>query len=420
MNFREYLKALNFRKITKDVSPKYEMAAILKELEGHPVHFTKMNVVGNIFSTPELLAQSIGLDSFKEWIPRLIEAQANLGKLNEKGPQGDLHPIEITDLPVLTHYEKDAGAYITSGAVIAQRGKRRNASVHRVLIIDKNTLVLRIVRRHLYEMFMDAKERGENLPISICLGIPPAVQISAATSLPADQYELEFAAALIGGKLDVHQGLPESEIIINGQLSCDKEIDEGPFYDIAQKYDKIRKQPVFNIESIRAKKDYIYHALLPAAKDHVFLMGQPKVPFIYKEIKNAGIDVKSVYLSPGGFGWLKAIVSINKKSEEDVKKTSDAVIKAHSSVKYVIITDADVNITDTFEVERAITLNTLYGKNNPMILENVRGSSLDPRAKDDMGSKMIINATKPIKTNMLIFEKGNIPISESRLKELLS
>ncbi|MFX1451054.1 MAG: UbiD family decarboxylase [Promethearchaeota archaeon] len=419
MNFREYLKTLKFREIKKDINPKFEMAAILKELDGTPVFFSKLNVVGNIYSTLELLSQSIGLKSFDEWIPKFIEAQSQLVRLIEKGSSKDMHPIEITDLPVLTHYENDAGPYITSGAVIAQRGDRKNASVHRILIIDENTLVMRIVKRHLYEMFMDAKEHGEDLPLSICLGIPPAAQIAAATSIPADQYEMEFAAALNGGTLEVFQGLPDSEVIIRGQLLHDEEIDEGPFFDIASKYDIVRKQPVFKIDSILAKKDFIFHALLPACNDHLFLMGLPKVPLIYQEIEHSQVDVKNVYLSPGGSGWLKAIVSINKKSEEDIKKAADAVLRAHKSVKYVIITDDDIDITNTLQVERAITLNSLFSKNNPIILENVYGSSLDPRAKDDIGSKMILDATKPLQKRELSFEQGKIPITQKRLKELL-
>jgi len=418
LNFREYLNTLDFKKINKEISPKFEMAAVLKELEGKPVHFTKRNVVGNIYSTPQLLANSIGLNSFNEWIPAFITAKS--GKLIEKGKQPDMKSLKITELPVLTHYEYDAGPYITSGAVIAQREGRKNVSIHRILIIDEKKLVMRIVKRHLYEIFMDAKEHGEDLPISICIGIPPAAQISASTSLPAEYFELEFAAALNGGELDVYNGLPESEIIIQGRLLHDVEVNEGPFVDISGKYDIIRKQPLFEIESVKVKKDYIYHALLPAGNDHIYLMGLPKVPLIYQEVKNSGVSVKNVFLSPGGYGWLKGVISIKKISDKDIKKTIDAIIRAHKSIKYIIITDEDVDVTDPIQVESAVTLNALYGKNNPIIMENVRGSSLDPRAKDDIGSKMIIDATKPLKHEKLSFEKGNIPIPEKRLKELLN
>ena len=420
LNFREFLKTLKFHEVKKAISPKFEIAAALNELDGTPVVFKKLNIIGNIFSSPLLLCQSLGLKSFTEWIPKLIEAQNNPGRLIEKGEPEDMQSIKITDLPVLTHYQHDAGPYITSGAVITERGERQNASVHRILIIDENFLVMRIVRRHLYEIFIDAKEHNEDLPLSICIGIPPAMQISAATSIPADQSELNFAAALNGGELDVYHGLPESEIIIRGKLLCDKEVDEGPFADITGKYDIKRTQPLFEIDSVLAKKDFIYHALLPAAKDHIFLMGLPKVPFIYQAVKNAGVAVKNVFLSPEGFGWLKAIVSIEKKSEKDIKKTADAIISAHNSVKYIIITDSDVDIINPTQVENALILNSLFGKNNPIILENVRSSSLDPRAIDEKGSKLIIDATKPLQRDNLSFERGKIPISQKRLKELLS
>ncbi len=418
--FREFLQTLKFREVNREISPKFEIAAVLNELDGQPVLFKKLNIVGNIYSSPSLLCQSIGLKSFAEWIPKLIDAQNNPGRLIETGAAKDLHSIKITDLPVLTHYQNDAGPYITSGAVIAERGKRKNASVHRILILDEKQLVMRIVRRHLYDLFTDAKAHGEDLPLSICIGLSPAVQISAATSIPADQFELNFAAALTGGELEVYHGLPESEIIIRGKLLCDKDVDEGPFADITGKYDIQRKQPLFEIDSVMAKKDFIFHALLPAAKDHIFLMGLPKVPFIYQEIKNSGVAVRNVFLSPGGFGWLKAIVAIDKKGEGDIKKIVDAVISAHSSVKSIIITDNDVDITNSTQVENAIILNALFSKTNPLILENVRSSSLDPRAVDERGSKLIIDATKPLQRDNLSFERGKIPVSPKRLKDLLS
>lgn len=284
MNFREFIKILEPIHIEEKVDLKYEAAGILKDLDGTPVYFKKYKMIGNIYSSPDLFSNSVGLKDFSEWIPFFLKARYNFGKLVEKKPTFKTKKISILDLPILTHYEKDAGPYITSDALIAKKDNKTNVSTHRILILNETELTLRIVRRHLYSMFMDAKEHGEDLPVDVCIGVPSSVQIAAATSLDPLENELELASALEGGQLDLINGLPESEIIIKGKLLHDKTADEGPFVDITGKYDIIRQEPILEIDEIIAKEDYIYHALLPAGQDHQFLMGLPRVPIIFDEV----------------------------------------------------------------------------------------------------------------------------------------
>ncbi|MHC1592248.1 MAG: UbiD family decarboxylase [Candidatus Helarchaeales archaeon] len=418
MNFREFLSLLDFKEFHQEFNLKFEVAALLKKFEGIPLKFSKQRIVGNIYSRPQFLLKGLGLKEFSEWIPHLIKARKNLGKLEEKGPQKDLEKTTLMSLPILTHYEKDAGPYITSGAVIATRNGRKNASVHRILPIDETHLTLRLVHRHLHEMFMDAKEHGEDLPVSICLGIPPSVQIAAATSLAAEEYELEFAAALDGGNLQVHDGLPESEIVIHGRILHDVVHPEGPFLDITGKYDIIREEPVIEISEVRARSDFIYHALLPASNDHLHLMGLPRVPFIHEELVKFGVTPSNIYLPPGGFGWLTCLIGISRETEFQLNGFIDAVLKGHYSLKKIVILDDDVDLTDPIEVERAIVLNCKFSRENPLILENVKGSSLDPRAEGDIGTKIIFDARRPKNQDPQKFEKGKIPVPPSFFDDL--
>ncbi|MFX1297986.1 MAG: UbiD family decarboxylase domain-containing protein [Promethearchaeota archaeon] len=418
MNFREYIKTLNPIFIDEEVSLKYEIAAILNKLDGTPVYFSAYNLIGNIYSTPDLFAQSVGLSNFSEWIPFFLNARYHFGKMIKATQIPKMKRISVDDIPILTHYEKDAGKYITSDALVATRHEKTNVSTHRILILNKKEATLRIVRRHLYAMFIDAKEHGEDLPIDICIGIPPSVQIAAATSLDPLENELELAASLEGGELPTINGLPESEIIIKGKLLHDKFVEEGPFYDIAEKYDIVREEPVVQIDEILAKENFIYHALLPAGKDHKFLMGLPRIPIIFDEVKKLGVDIKKVHLSPEGFGWLKTIISIKKKSDADIKKVLEGTIKGHYSTKLIIVVDDDVDVMNESEVQKAITLNTKFDKTNPIILTEVKGSSLDPRAEGDLGSKMLIDATKPLQFRKESFEQGKIPFDDTKFTKI--
>jgi len=418
LNFREYIHTLTPFIVDEEVDLKYEVAALLKHYDGVPVYFSHYNLIGNIYSTPELFAHSVQLPNFSDWIHFFLKARYNFGKIIESSLSSPLQKISIHDLPILIHYEKDAGPYITSDALIATWDNHTNVSTHRILILNESELTLRIVHRHLYSMFMDAKAHGEDLPVAVCIGIPPSVQIAAATSLDPSENELLLAAALEGGYLHLFNGLPDSEIVIKGKILQDKVADEGPFVDITGKYDIIRKEPILEIEEIRAKSDFIYHALLPAGQDHQFLMGMPRIPMIYDAIRQQGVAVKDVYLSPEGFGWLKTIISIKKRDETDIKKVLEGTLSAHYSTKIIIVVDEDVNIRDEREVQRAITLNTWFDLHNPIVLTDVKGSSLDPRAKDDRGSKILIDATKPLSSQTSSFEQGKIPFDETKFKNL--
>ena len=418
MNFREYIKTLNPYYIEEDLDLKFEIAAILKKLDGDPVFFPKHNMIGNIYSSPDLLARSVGLKDFSEWIPFFLKARHNFGKLVEHDKFPKMKSISINDIPILTHYEKDAGKYLTSDCIIATKNGRTNVSTHRILILNEKELTLRIVRRHLHEMLNEAKDHGEDLPVDICIGVPSSVQIAAATSLDPLENELEIAAALEGGELKIKDGLPESEIIIKGKVLQDKVADEGPFLDITSKYDIVRKEPVFEIEQVLAREDFIYHALLPGANDHQMLMGMPRVPIIYDEVQKLNVDVKKVYLNPDGFGWLKTIISVKKKGSEDIKKILDGTLKAHYSTKIIIVVDDDVDVTNDSEVQKAISLNTRFDENNPIILTDIKGSSLDPRATGDSGSKILIDATKPRDYVKESYEQGKIPFDESKFDKL--
>lgn len=417
MNFRDFVSCLEFKKFDQIFDVKYEIAAILKKFEGIPVNFLKQRIVGNLFSRPDFLVKGINLEHYSQWIPTLIQARKKLGTLKEQGPAPDLNSINLEDIPILTHFGKDAGPYITSGAVIVSRENRRNASIHRILPISDKKLTLRIVRRHLYEIFMDAKEHGEDLPVAVCIGMPPAVQIASSTSLAADEFELEFAASLNGGSLNVYKGLPDSEIIIRGKILQDEVHEEGPFLDITGTYDIIRKEPVLEIEKIDAKSDFIYHALLPASNDHVHLMGLPRIPFIHEQLIKRDIKPLGIYLPPEGFGWLTCLVSVPQGKELDVNVLVKAILEAHYSVKRIVILDDDVDLTNSQGVQQAITLNTKFTQKNPIVLERVKGSSLDPRADGDLGSKIIIDARKPSGDNPQKYERGKIPVPSTFLQQ---
>ena len=415
MDFKSYVEKLSDEnrlvKITKPVSIRYEIAALMKKLDGKPVLFDnveghEMKVVGNVLSSMDLLTQSIGIKK-EDWISTMIRAIENPGEvvISSSNRFTYLEP-DLDVLPILTHYLKDPAPYITSDVILAQFGNRRNASVHRLQKLGKDRMVGRIVEgRDLHSMYMAAKEQNEELPIAITIGNKPSVLIAGSTTVSRDLYELGIASALEGKPIEVVKGKTndieypiDTEIVLEGRIQPNETVKEGPFLDLTETYDVVREQPIIVIDAIAVQKNPIYQALLPGGNEHKLLMGQPRTPTVYKSLKDKNVDVKNIFLTPGGSGWLEIVVSIDKKSENDVTNAIDAIINGHKSVKMVTIVDSDFDVTNPEEVAYAKTMYWKAGKQH--VFENVKGSSLDPMASPDgIGDKLIIDATRPLQVS---------------------
>jgi len=311
---------------------------------------------------------------------------------------------DLKKLPILTYYNRDGGPYITAGAIIANDPDTgiRNASIHRMMLIDKKHLAVRIVPRHLYNYYKRAEKKRKDLPIAIAIGMHPATLLAITTSIPIYVDELEVANNFHDGKLKLFKcekvdiEVPEAEIILEGKILAKKRADEGPFVDLTGTYDIIRKEPIIEVEKIHLRSNPLYHAILPAGLEHKLLQGIPQEPRIFKAVQNTVPTVKNVILTEGGCCWLHAIVSIKKQAEGDAKNVIMAALSAHPSLKHVVVVDDDINVFDLDDVEYAIA--TRLKEDDILIVKKARGSSLDPSASaDGTTTKVGVDATKPLK-----------------------
>ena len=410
MKFRDFLGRLDsegrLTRVRTHVEPRFEVAKLLKEYDGRPVLFEHVGsgsipVAGNLLSRMDLLAESLGIRP-TEWIDRVSAAWQRPGPIREGAAEFDYFEPNLDLVPILTHYPKDQGPYISSGVVVAERGNRRNLSFHRMCRIGPDRLVGRLVEhRDLETMYRDARDHGEDLDVAVTIGNRSGVLVAGATSLGPEVDELGIAAGLEGG-LELAKARTnrthypaDAEIVLEGKILHDEVASEGPFVDLTNTYDVVRVQPVFAIEGIAVRKNAVYHALLPGGNEHRLLMGAPRTPTIYAALRGAGIDVVNVYLTTGGSGWLDAVISIRKKCETDPRGAIEAAIRGHRSLKKITIVDADVDVTDPNEVNYAVTMYWEAGRE--LVLRAVKGSSLDPMATSDgIGSKLAIDATRPL------------------------
>jgi UbiD family decarboxylase len=414
-------------KQNKPHSPEYDMAAMMNRYDNGPILlFNKVKgsdfkVVSGLCGTRERIFRAIGADS-QTYYSKIIGATNSplTPPLLDDGPVCEVRENpDLTKLPVLTHYEKDPGPYITSGIVVARSpdGKFQNSSIHRLLVLDKTRMAIRIVPRHLYALHKEAIRQDKDLQIAVCIGNHPAVLAGVNSGPNFGVDELGVANALLSGGLNlvkckhVDVKVPaETEIVLEGIIKKDEMVDEGPFVDLTGTYDIARKQPVIEIIGMTRRKDAIYQAILPGGAEHKLLMGLPKEAKMYDGITKAVPEVKGVRLTLGGSCWFHAVVSIKKQAEGDGKNALMAAFGSNPSVKHVVVVDEDINIDDPNDVEWALA--TRFQGNEGMItIMKARGSSLDPSSDQEklLTTKIGFDATLPWNKPREKFEKVRIP-----------
>jgi UbiD family decarboxylase len=341
-------------------------------------HRAVMNLTANRRS----LSLALGIDE-KQMVKTLADANNN-GEVVEDGTLPMKKP-DLDKLPILHHFPKDAGRYITSGIVFSCYDGVENASIHRMQVLDNHRVAARLVEgRHTHVMLKRALAKGEKLPIAVTIGTHPAVTFASCTRVPTGM-ELPFAAELMGGTLKVKRckngvRVPDAEIVLEGFITADL-TEEGPFVDITGTYDPVRMQHIIEFTGMYTKPDFIYHGILPGGDEHKVLMGAPYEPKIYKAV--AGVtEVRNVILTKGGCGYLHAVIQIKKSTQGDAKNAIMAAFASHTSLKHVVVVDEDINPEDPHDVEYAIATR-VSGDRDVMVITGVRGSSLDPCQRED-------------------------------------
>lgn len=440
MNLRDFLaqseKEGDVLHVREKISPRFEMSYVIRSFdkEGPILLFEKTKdserkVVAGVCGTRRRIcrALNVGQDKLYEKTVKAWHSPKK-AKIIDDGILTGIKTVNLSTIPILTHFERDAGPYITSAIVHARSvdGEVENVSVHRLQVLDKNHLAIRLVPRHLFRLWRMAKEAGKDLDVAISIGVHPAVLLAAASPVPLGVCEFDVANTLIDSGLNlvacenVDACAPsDAELVLEGKISAKEEAVEGPFVDVTGTYDVQRTQPIVSVVGIMQRKDYIYQGLLPSGAEHRLLMGVPHEVLIWEAVSKVVPKVHAVNLSLGGSGWLHAVISFEKQLDGDGKNVLLAAFAAHPSLKHAVAVDPDIDVFDASNVEWAIATR-FQASRDLIIVKNVRGSTLDSSADQETGltTKVGVDATRPLTKPREKFERARIPF-EKRIETLV-
>jgi UbiD family decarboxylase len=216
----------------------------------------------------------------KLWAARDVAREAlRIGsRRSARGPvtevvKGD---VRLDRLPVLTTWAKDGGPFVTLPLVYTEHpaGHGHNLGMYRLHVHDARTTGMhwQIGKGGGFH-YAVAEARNESLPVTVFLGGPPALILSAIAPLPENVPELVLASLIAGERLKLvsassgssanpgsHPLVAGAEFALMGKVPPRLRRPEGPFGDHYGYYSLQHDYPVFQIERIAHRKDAIYPA----------------------------------------------------------------------------------------------------------------------------------------------------------------
>jgi 4-hydroxy-3-polyprenylbenzoate decarboxylase len=355
------------------------------------------------------------------------EAPAQEVVLKASDPDFDIRKI----LAAPTNTEQDAGPYITMGVVYGSSpdNKQSDVTIHRMVLEDRDTIGMYIMPggRHLGAFLKQYEALDKPMPITINIGLDPAIAIGATfepPTTPLGYNELQVAGALRNEPVQLVQGttvnqlgiarsewIIEAEILPNTHMQEDINTNTGYAMPEFPGYDG-SANPAVNVVKIKAvthrKDNPIVQTTIGPSEEHVSMAGIPTEASILSLVDRAiPGKVLNVYNAPAGGGKLMTIMQIHKEDEADEGIQRQAAILAFSAfkeLKTVILVDDDVDIFDWNDV--MWTINTRFqASRDIMVLEGMRNHPLDPSELPEydparirirgMSSKLVLDGTVP-------------------------
>lgn len=308
-------------------------------------------------------------------------------------------------LPAPTNTPVDAGPYITLGMCYATHPDtgRSDVTIHRLCIQgrDELSIFLQPGSRHIGAMAERAEELGRPLPISVSIGVDPAIEVCACfepPTTPLGYDELSIAGALRGEPVRLcrcvsvdERAIANAEFVIEGEIVPGVRVQEdqnsGTGYAMPEfpGYNGAASSEcwLLKVKALTHRRRPILQTCIGPSEEHVNMAGIPTEASILGMLERAMPGrVRNVYAHRAGGGKYMAVLQVCKKAPTDEGRQRQAALLAFSAfpeLKHVILVDEDVDIFDTDDVLWA--LNTRYqGDLDTVFIPGVRCHPLDPSA----------------------------------------
>lgn len=329
----------------------------------------------------------------------------------------DAEDVNLYDdpFPVPTWHELDAGPELgTLHGVITKDPETGwvNVGTYRNEIMGETTLgCLVLPYRHIALNWRKWKDRGENMPIAIALGLEPALSVTSVSAVPAQQDEYEVAGGLKGAPVEVVEAelsdLPvpaNAEIVIEGEMPIDDFLpSEAPFGEFpGYMGEEVEDSHYVDVQRVTHRDDALfqgtYEGRPPNESTTVRHLGRTAA--MRHHLDKAGIPgVEDLCVTPMGCAGFHTVVCLDKQYPGHVRDVMGHVW-GHPTIfsKHVTVVDPDIDPWNQSRVLWAIHTR-VQADRDVAIVERGKSIALDPSqvpSRRGWSTLMGIDATRPI------------------------
>lgn len=306
-------------------------------------------------------------------------------------------------IPAPTNTPEDAGPYITLGMCYASDPETGDSDVtiHRMCLQSKDeiSIFLQPGARHIGYFRELAEAAGRSLPISISIGVDPAIEIASCfepPTTPLGYDELQAAGALRGKPVELTQcltinerAIANAEYVIEGEIlpnvrvredqnsNTGKAMPEFPGYNGPAN----PELPIIKVKAVTTRGNPIMQTCIGPSEEHVSMAGIPTEASILAMVDKAMPGrLQNVYCASSGGGKYVAVLQFKKSVSSDEGRQRQAALLAFSAfaeLKHVFLVDEDVDCFDMKDVIWAMTTRFQADK-DLIIIPGVQCHPLDP------------------------------------------
>jgi UbiD family decarboxylase len=329
-------------------------------------------------------------------------------------------------LPALTCSAGDPGPTVTLGLVYARDpvSGAANCSVHRITLKRSSAAIAIYPGGHLQRLIDIHLARGERLPVSVNIGMDPAIYIAAALSKPALEFgddELGIAGAVRGRPVElaacqssIGWFVDHAEIVIEASLGHDKEAESetGParghsMPEYLGYYSPCGEVSTMRVSAMSHRPGALYQALSGPGREQSELLGAGQETSVFRLLHERGFGalVREIVALPAGGGHLCTVLQVAKQSSADderIRHVAAEILEDISSLKNFVLVDEDVNPYSADDVLWAMSTR-FRAEMDIHSTRALRGTPLDPTqsslycagGQDGFTNKTVIDCTVP-------------------------
>ena len=306
-------------------------------------------------------------------------------------------------IPAPTNTPEDAGPYVTLGMCYASDVEtgESDVTIHRLCLQSKDEISMFFTpgARHLGAFREKAEALGKPLPISISIGVDPAIEIASCFEPPTTPLgfnELSIAGAIRGKAVELapcvtidEKCIANAEYVIEGELLVGARVREDQNSNTGKAMPDFpgytgpanAELPVIKVKAVTHRVNPIMQTCIGPSEEHVSMAGIPTVASILDMVERAMPGrVQNVYAHSSGGGKFIAVIQFKKTVPSDEGRQRQAALLAFSAfpeLKQVILVDEDVDIFDTNDVLWAMTTR-MQADVDIVTIPGVRCHPLDP------------------------------------------